>query len=127
FRSDVDFQLSLLDSIRRGLEQRGASPSATLKQWGAELATELLDSNQPGSITWINTPLEGKSRQENPWVIQKRTSSDGNGDALFLCSLPRGERLTGSLRSSPFTIPDELSFYIAGHDGSPEHPIRHNN
>ncbi len=127
FRSDIDFQLSLLSSIRRGLEQRGVAPSSTLKEWGEALVTNLLNSTQTGSLTWINTPLEGKPNQENPWVLQPRTSSDGVADALFLCSLPRGERLTGDLRSSSFTIPEKLSFFIAGHDGVPERPARGRN
>ena len=56
-------------------------------------------------------------------MLQKRVSADGNRDGLFLCSLPRGEQLTGILRSADFEIPDTLSFYLAGHIGFPKQPV----
>ncbi|HTG43453.1 MAG TPA: c-type cytochrome, partial [Verrucomicrobiae bacterium] len=63
-----------------------------------------------------------------PWFLQNRTSSDGDKDSMFLCSLPPGgESLTGLLRSRPFSIPEKLKFYLAGHDGVPTSPAGGNN
>jgi putative heme-binding domain-containing protein len=57
---------------------------------------------------------------KNPWFVQRRTSADGNNNARFLCSLPPGgEHLTGMLRSKTFIMPEQLTFYVAGHDGPP--------
>jgi putative heme-binding domain-containing protein len=55
-------------------------------------------------------------------VHQQRASADGERDAVFWSSLPRGEQRTGSLRSEPFDVPGILSFYLAGHSGPPEQP-----
>ena len=38
-----------------------------------------------------------------------------------------GEKLTGILRSKPFTIPEKLSFLIAGHYGTPPAPEKSKN
>src|SRR5262249_48861142 len=44
-------------------------------------------------------------------------------EADFICSLmPSGEKNTGLLRSKAFTIPEKLSFFMAGHDGRPAKP-----
>lgn len=127
FRDDIDFQMNLLGAIRTGLEQRGATPSEALKSWGTDLVTSLFDSIGSDPLGWYNTPIEGKPKADNPWVLQRRISSDGNRDEEFLCSLPRGEQLTGSLRSATFEIPPKVSFFVAGHDGTPEKPPSGNN
>lgn len=122
FQSQIDFQLQLLSSINNGLRQRGVPPGVTLRAWGHDLAGELLASTAE-SLAWNNTPIEGKRSSANPWVLQQRRSADGNSDAEFFSSLPRGEQLTGTLRSVPFTIPPTLSFYAAGHIGFPKRPV----
>jgi putative heme-binding domain-containing protein len=122
FAQDVDLQLSLLNSIQTGLQQRGAAASRPLHVWGADLARQLLDSVVADSVAWANTPLDGK-KKDNPWVLQKRASADGDTASLFICSLPKGETLTGSLRSRAFKIPGKLSFFTAGHIGFPNQPV----
>ena len=53
----------------------------------------------------------------SPWFKQRRKCADGS-ERDFLCSLPPGgEKLTGTLRSKPFDLPQKLSFWIAGHRG----------
>jgi hypothetical protein len=70
---------------------------------------------------WTSIPL--RDATESPWFLQKRKSSDGYEESVFLCSLPpNGETLTGLLRSRVFTIPPKLNFFIAGHDGFPDQP-----
>src|SRR5205814_6945904 len=76
--------------------------------------------------TWINSPVEGMPTSANPWGVQNRKCADGKSDA-FLSSLPNGEQLTGVLRSPNFSIPPQLSFFLAGHDGFPGKPINKKN
>src|SRR5581483_9229346 len=40
----------------------------------------------------------------------------------FISSLPGGEKQTGILRSRVFPVPNNLTFYLAGHDGYPDKP-----
>ena len=120
FADDLDFQLALFKSIQQGTEQRGAALSASVRDWGADLAERLLASADERSLAWFNSPVEGMANPANPWFIQKRVSADGDKASWFLCSLPPGgESLTGVLRSKPFAIPSKLSFFLAGHDGYP--------
>ncbi len=57
----------------------------------------------------------------NPWILEKRGSADGDKSSQFISSLsPGGEKLTGTLVSKIFPIPPQFSFFLAGHDGSPD-------
>ena len=120
---DVDLQLELFRSIQEGSAQRGKPLTAGCRDWGSALAEQLLASAEASNLDWINTPMPGATDTKNPWFVQRRASSDGDKASRFLCSLPAGgEHLTGTLRSKPFTIPDRLTFYVAGHDGYPDKP-----
>ncbi len=122
FAEDIDFQLALFKSVEQGTAQRGAPIAPAVRSWGSELAERLFASIDPAALEWRNVPVrEGET--PNPWFLEKRLSADGNTNAQFVCSLsPGGEQLTGLLRSKPFILPAKLSFFIAGHDGSPERP-----
>jgi len=123
-RQDIDLQLSILDSVQQGFQQRGLPPSSAIQRWAIKLAAEVLDED-PG---WSFEQVEGASAQKNPWFLQRRASADGNKSGMFLCSLPPGgEGLTGAMRSSAFEVPDKISFYIAGHDGYPDKPAKRKN
>ena len=127
FADDIDFQLALFRSIQEGTTQRGAALAPAVREWGAELAGRLLVSVDPAGLEWRNSPIKGGDTT-NPWFLEKRNSSDGDKTAQFISSLsPGGEKLTGILRSKPFTIPAKLSFFMAGHDGSPDKPPRKKN
>ena len=124
----LDFQLSLFQSVQKGFAQRGAELTPVIREWGSDLAERLLASAADSAETWINHPMESATDPANPWFLQKRVSSDGDKNSMFLCSLPPGgESLTGILRSSEFTIPAELKFFLAGHDGPPSQPPRKKN
>ena len=123
FADDLDFQLTLFKSIEEGVGQRGTRLSPGVIDWGAELAERLLVSVDVNTLDWRNSPMKGKN-PTNPWFLQDRASSDGNKSSSFISSLsPGGESLTGTLRSKPFTIPARLTFFMAGHDGSPDKPL----
>ncbi len=123
FADDLERQQGMLRSLREGLAQRGAAPPESLREWGLALAMQFLETKANEEKLWRNMPLPDVARQDNPWVVQQRASADGDDQSLFLCSLPRGEQLTGSLRSAEFVIPSRLSFYCAGHTGPPGQPV----
>jgi putative heme-binding domain-containing protein len=127
FEKDLETQYSLFKSIQEGMSQRGGKLTAGAKDWGAELAEKLLASVENSTNTWVNIQVEGLKSSANPWTTQQRTSADGDKQSPFLCSLPKGEQLTGKLRSQPFIIPQKLSFFMAGHDGFPDKPAQNKN
>ncbi|MCH7988059.1 MAG: HEAT repeat domain-containing protein, partial [Planctomycetes bacterium] len=123
FPDDLEFQTTLITSIHTGLKQRGEPASRTLRQWGTELSQKMVDSLDDEPSAWFNIPIPGKRFTDNPWVFQTRPAADGKADNRLLSSHPRGEHLTGILRSQTFTIPNTFSFYLSGHDGFPNKPI----
>jgi putative heme-binding domain-containing protein len=126
--NDVDLQHELFKSIQEGAAQRGKPLTPGCQQWGQQLAEQLLASAEASNLEWVNTPMPGATDAKNPWFVQKRASADGNNGSRFLCSLPPGgEHLTGTLRSKPFSVPAQLKFYLAGHDGYPDKPAQKKN
>ncbi len=119
---DTAAQYEQLAAIHTGLERRGAGNNPHVTDWARELAAELLDEPAADVATWTAVPHPDATVPGEPWVRQQRVSSDGNQDAAFWSSLPRGEQLTGILRSSPFEIPATLIFFIAGHNGPTGQP-----
>jgi len=102
---DRSLQARVLDAI-------GGSEIAS--GWAQSLAAELLVAKE-GTV-WEH--LEPADAEDSPWVTQKRKSADGKS-ALFWSSLPRGEKLTGILRSPIFKAPEKMTFFLAGHDNPP--------
>ena len=132
FAEDIDFQLALYKSVREGLAQRaGLAPTAGMRQWGTKLAGQLLDAARPDADTWTRLPLPGKNSARpapSPWFIELRESNDGVKDKPFWSSLPPGgEQLTGVIRSEPFEVPAQLSFFTAGHNGPPGETLAKSN
>ncbi len=128
FKNDADQQLSFFKAIQDGSAQRGLQLSADLRDWGSDLAGNLLQTAASDQQPWRNVPIPGKPASANPWFLQKRASADGDKDSTFLCSLPPGgEQLTGTLRSSAFPAPKQLRFFLAGHDGFPDKAAQGNN
>lgn len=126
FGNDFTLQLELMKAVREGLTQRGVAPSDGIRAWGHALAGKVLT---PGSETqvsaWTSHSLPGAPRGQDPWAYQQRPCADGLNTDLF-SSHPRGESLTGMLRSRTFEIPAKLSFYLCGHNGLPpgKRPIK---
>lgn len=122
FAGDLEYQVQQLESIQTGLERRGTPDSPVTRDWAVDLVRKLLALGQHDGIRWTSTPAAGAAVAGDPWVLQKRPSADGKQDAVFWCSLPRGERLMGILRSGAFDLPETLSFYSAGHNGLTSQP-----
>ncbi len=121
FRDQLQRQLALYEAIETGQRERGIDPSDSLRAWGSRLAAQLLRDVEENPSTWTHRPIPGMPPTTLPWILQTRRSNDGDDTSRFLSSLsPGGESFTGTLRSPTFTIPRQLSFYLAGHDGFPE-------
>jgi putative heme-binding domain-containing protein len=125
--ADVDADLALFRSVQQGLAQRGLKPSDAVLDWAESIATNLLPAVRPAALAWRNVPLDAAPNAASPWDWQERRQADTGADARMLSSLPRGESLTGVLRSRPFKAPPSLSFFLAGHDGPPDAPPRRRN
>ncbi len=121
---DVANELAELEVVRRGLEERGMNPAVALADWGQSLVTRLLAQEVPEGLDWAATPLPGNPPQESAFAHQERPSADGDPASLFFCTLPVGEQVTGVLQSDPFEIPETLTFFMAGHDGIPDQPLK---
>jgi hypothetical protein len=122
FVDNLGYQFQQLQSIRAGLERRGVRDNPPILAWARELTERLLAIPMADSVTWTSIPQAGAAVPGDPWVHQKRTSADGDTEGIFWCSLPKGERLMGTLRSGSFEIPAKLSFFSAGHNGLTSEP-----
>lgn len=120
FAGNLEFQHELFQSIEQAIQQRGLSYTGGLKSWGRRLALDLLRSSVDGRAGWSFAPLEGQSGSTpNPWGLQTRNfQNDGQGPVLS--SIVYGEKLTGRLISTTFSLPERLEFYLCGHNGYPE-------
>ena len=151
FSGELDFQAELLLAINEGIVQRGLTAEQGVRRWANALTHELLGSTSAIKLHWRADPALGAPASESPWIIesrnvqrklakwknhphpdhqtrspwlaQARNSSDGRRNEIYITSLPDGgESLTGLLRSEPFTMPDELRFFLCGHRGYPNDP-----
>jgi putative heme-binding domain-containing protein len=151
FPGNHDFQAELLLAINEGIVQRGLTPERGLLGWAEKLAAELLADAEAVEMHWVAEPAKGVPPSDIPWVVQtrsipaespkwknhphpkhptaspwipqRRASSDDVTGLHYITSLPPGgESLTGVLRSVPFAMPDELTFFINGHRGFPNDP-----
>jgi putative heme-binding domain-containing protein len=122
FTDDPDFQFTLFKAAQDGVTQRGAKLTEGLREWAAALAEKLLSSDDETNAPWVSVPIKSAAVAGNPWTMERRKSADGKEATLLSSFTPGGESLTGILRSKPFTIPPKLTFFLAGHDGSPDKP-----
>ena len=151
FPGEMDFQVELLLAINEGIVQRGLPVEQGIRRWATELTRKLLESTSEIKLHWRSDSVPGAPVSESPWIIearnierklskwknyphpdnptsspwlaQSRNSSDGRRNETYITSLPDGgESLTGVLRSEPFTMPEELHFFLCGHRGYPNDP-----
>lgn len=102
----------------------GAYPPAT-KNKSVELR-KLADQTLGDLMKLVESKIagEGASMQwidntGKPWNLEPRKCTDGQAIEL-LSSLTRGEQYVGQLMSESFACPDQLRFWVAGHNGHPE-------
>ena len=134
FSGDRELQRGLLNSMRQGFAQRGQQPPAAVRAWAMDVAMQLLNMKTPNdlsaldvvpAVSWNYQPHSDASDNNNCWgVVRSRKSADGVAGAALYSSFEQGERRTGIYRSAPIEVGDSLSFYIAGHDGIPDAPLK---
>jgi putative heme-binding domain-containing protein len=115
YADDLDFQMTLLQSIGQGFDQRGKPiPDAAIK-WAEAVVSRAMESAslEPSSVSGDEDAASG------PWGYEERRCADGTR-SMLLSSFPGGETATGVLKSKPFALPSKLSFYLAGHNGYPQ-------
>jgi putative heme-binding domain-containing protein len=118
FPNDLDVQRQLFVALLEGLAQRGAQPGDSTRRWGTDLARQLAALPKIDATAWTFQPLPGSKDSTNPWAPERRGEGTTRAAELW-SSHPKGEKLTGVLRSKPFAIPAKLSFLMAGHYGTP--------
>ena len=133
FADRPEEQVQLLSAMARGFtERRQAIPasvlawaeSLVLRQLGMQSLDDVQALQQSRSLVWTAAGGPGGSRNNCWGVTTARRCADGVTGALLFSSFEAGEQRTGSWRSEPFNAPAELSFYVAGHDGFPDKPLK---
>ncbi|MFO1003366.1 MAG: c-type cytochrome, partial [Planctomycetaceae bacterium] len=134
FSGDLELQRGLLNSMRQGFAQRGQQPPAAVRAWSLDVSMQLLRMKSPDdlsaidvvpAVSWNYQPHPDSPDANNCWgVVRSRTSADGVNGVPLYSSFEQGERRTGIYRSAPIELVDRLSFYIAGHDGFPDAPLK---
>jgi putative heme-binding domain-containing protein len=122
YANDLPRQVALFQSLFDGLAQRGLrlQRDSQAGRWGEALAARLLDPSQRAAMGWSNHPLDvtATNAVASPWGVRTRNTTDGESISVF-DSIVNGEQLTGVLRSAPFEIPLQLTFWMCGHNGQP--------
>jgi putative heme-binding domain-containing protein len=134
FSGDQALQLQLLNSMRQGFAARGEKPPQSVREWALQTTLNLLQMRSPDdldvlslkpSFGWTNAAAEDAPNPDNCWgITTARKSADGVDGAPLFSSFERGEQQTGIYRSERFQPADLLSFYVAGHDGIPDKPLK---
>ena len=134
FAGDQKLQLQLLNSMRQGFAQRNQTPPQAVREWAIAMALTLLDMksaddlqalNSKLAFGWSYAPNPDSPNPENCWTVtMSRKSADGVDGAPLFSSFEAGEQRTGLFRSDSFECPASLSFFIAGHDGMPDKPLK---
>ena len=127
FAQDAGRQLELYQALRQGVAERKLMAPAALKVWATELIDRVLSDASGGLAGWETVHGDGELGAETPWVFQERRSADFGAVSLLSSLPPGGESFTGILRSPGFRVPATLTFLLAGHDGLPNEPARHEN
>ena len=120
----VDAQFQLLQSLADSLNARPGNVPLPLSDWASELVDAELArfdelSEQGTVVAWT-------ADDDGQWPQQMRTLKTG-ASALLADSIGRGESYTGQLQSDPFPAPDQIRFWLAGHNGFPGKDDHHKN
>ncbi len=137
FQNQPERQVELLTSMARGFTQRGEKTPASVRNWATEIVLNLLQMSKPQDLTalqslpavpWNAVPHPTTSQATVCWgTTQSRRCQDGVTNATLFSSFEAGESRTGIWKSAAFPAPRILSFFIAGHDGIPDAPLKQAN
>ncbi|MGB7343624.1 MAG: HEAT repeat domain-containing protein, partial [Pirellulaceae bacterium] len=107
-------QFELLDVLCESQNARPENVAQPLRQWAQQLVqAELADIETPDKM------MGWSADDGSTWPTEKRKLR-GGGEAMVVSSLGRGETYTGKLVSNEFASPDQIVFWIAGHNGFPK-------
>lgn len=134
FRDRRDQQVDLLTSMARGFRQRGEKIPVSVQQWADESVLALLGIASPleldaltasKTVSWSYQPHPQFPDSSVCWsTTQSRRCADGVTGVTLFSSFEAGEKRTGLWKSGEFVAPQRLSFYVAGHDGQPDAPLK---
>jgi len=134
FAENQTLQLQLLNSMRQGFAQRGQNAPPAVYNWALDTALQLLQMKSPEDLdaldtkpgfAWRFAPHPDSPSSKNCWsVTTSRTSADGVAGAPLFSSFEQGEQRTGLYRSDSFKTTESLSFFLAGHNGFPDQPLK---
>ncbi len=137
FAGNSALQLQLLNSMRQGFAQRGQNPPQAVREWALHTALTLLQMKSPDDLQaldskiafgWSYATLSDAPDPHSCWgITTSRKSVDGVEGAPLFSSIEQGEQRTGLYRSDSFEPAESLSFYVAGHDGLPDKPLKQAN
>ena len=137
FQNQPERQVELLTSMARGFTQRGEKTPASVRSWATEIVLNLLQMSSPQDLTvlqslpavpWNAVPYPATPESTICWgTTQSRRCQDGVTNATLYSSFEAGETRTGIWKSAAFPAPRTLSFFIAGHDGIPDAPLKQAN
>ena len=90
-------------------------------QWSTESEFSAKNAIELKLISWFGRSAKNDDRRD--WLPESRALSPSANNAgrraLFFSSFPLGESYTGTWSSSPFIAPNQLDFYVVGHNGLP--------
>ncbi len=109
----------LLDGLCRSQNARPGNIRTSLRRWANELVDDELahDDDWQGTISWFAS-VAGKSNSDD-WGFEDRMTSDGQS-ASMRSSRSRGEQYIGALSSDYFAAPQQIAFWLSGHNGHPD-------
>lgn len=113
-------QRDMVLMLASAMQDRGPH-APRLQAWAVELTKSYMDQvntalahQRPLAVAWQD------ERGQN-WPIQTRLTVAGE-EVPVTSSFPLGETYTGRLVSEPFPAPEEIRFWLAGHNGHPDQP-----
>jgi putative heme-binding domain-containing protein len=115
FADDLDLQLDLFQSLRKGMESRGEPLGDVGRAWGERLVSAALRAG--GESVWRAAPIKPGEPLVSPWDFQPRKCADGKTTRLL--SSQFDETATSVLKSKAFAVPSKLTFNLCGHNGPP--------
>ena len=106
-----------LDSICAALTAQSVEYPKAIVAFAGEVANELRTNAEKalGSQTGLVDWRDGSGTE---WAPEQRKCTDGEAIQV-LSSFTRGEAYVGTLSSSAFACPADLTFWICGHNGNP--------
>lgn len=117
---------TLMQAVARGAQQRGGGVPPVWIEHLTKLMATTLTINDDTPLGWNCFTLDGQPITPMIWEANWRKATDEDSYLMYT-SLPAGEQRTSILRSDPFKIPEELSFWSCGHVGFTGAPSNHKN